>query len=769
MEASVMRFFADLHINVKAQWLYAAVAFLKSHGRAEKEDDLCQAVFEQFIHSDLSITYEPLAKVPTVALKAVIVKPMIFQNADDLSWFHGDEDEPQKSDSEQQLRNSGSRRLLKMKLSDGQNVVHAIEYGEKLTLDENTLPGTKILLKTRVLLRRGILLLNPGNCQVLGGDNGNSLNLAVLFAERVGIKHDVKRNCRVLPDVPSTLPLLVKSEEEKVTDPQKNTSKLSTISPFLVRVPRISNQLLHNPETDAQETIPKTLKKEIYDVERTAIVPPLQSIPSVIISPIESKESEKMDDAPRMNVQSNVQIKQLLPVQNSETRFALSAPAPLEDLPIPTGDLKLIPHEMVPPAKHRKTMPNDGAMVDRSISNFFAVSRQKDIRPPSKLSGENCAKPIDSVPVVPLWNQRSVAGMNKTVCTNLDEPLLNGERYRHPSNVPELRLAIAKDRQYVSTKSLRSGTYDQSISPTQRRRTSPTKELPGNDSTPSTESLRSRSIPEAGPRISRIRSHERLTLDFNQQQTPSTLQDDYNRDFSTTDHCAMISTQEMLNPSCTGPPLQDPDFISFMEESLSDDVNTDVGLRSPPRNDQRREVPSTAVVPFKRIRSDMLPRHPMSNVYRQMSKSPLARKSVMEKFIELKVVRMGEAFAQRKFWMLPKRLNVMGICHIKGELSAKHGLWLLEINVTDESVNSQTCEVDPQLLEKLLGFSVKHCERMSIAKNSRELSRCKERALEVMKSFQRLDLVLALEVHPQKDKLPLVLDVRTLAEAIEAC
>ncbi|KAK6022718.1 hypothetical protein OSTOST_11572, partial [Ostertagia ostertagi] len=284
-----------------------------------------------------------------------------IENADDLSWFHGEEPEgvdSQKSGSDQRLRSSG-RRLLKMKLSDGQNVVHAIEYGGKLSLDENTLPGTKILLTARVLLRRGILLLNPANCQVLGGDYGKPLDLALLFAERLGIKHDVKTNCRVPPDVPSAPPLLplVKSEDEKMAKSRNNTSNnnLTTISPFLVRVPRIPNQLLHNPETDAQKPN-VTVKKEIYDVERTAVVPPLQSMPSVTIIPTGSVEkSELTDNIPRCNVAPTVQKKLLLPMENHEARGGPSTTVPFEDLPIPTGNLKVIPHATKPSAKQNKT------------------------------------------------------------------------------------------------------------------------------------------------------------------------------------------------------------------------------------------------------------------------------------------------------------------------------------------------------------------------------------------------------------------------------
>ncbi|CAJ0594004.1 unnamed protein product [Cylicocyclus nassatus] len=110
-------------------------------------------------------------------------------------------------------------------------------------------------------------------------------------------------------------------------------------------------------------------------------------------------------------------------------------------------------------------------------------------------------------------------------------------------------------------------------------------------------------------------------------------------------------------------------------------------------------------------------------------------------------------------------MQTSGVCRIRGELSAKHGAWSLNVEITDESVESQHCVVANLLLENLLGFTVKQCEKLSREKNIRELSQCKERAMEVMKSFQRLDLVFSLEVHPEKAKLPAIVKVCSLYEA----
>ncbi|VDO32567.1 unnamed protein product [Haemonchus placei] len=686
---------------------------------------MCRAVFEQFLHSDLPVAYEPLAKVPSLALRAVIVKPMIFQpifyvlfvinttrscydqycecieNMDDLSWFHGEDDgtimsEP--SGSDQRIKSSGPRRLLKMKLSDGQNVVHAIEYGGNLTLDENALPGTKILLTARVLLRKGILLLNPANCQVLGGENGKPLNLALQFAERLGIKHDVKTNCRIVPDVPSALPLLMKSEEQKCKDTRKSSLNVSTISPFLVRIPRIPDQLLHNPETDAQKT-DITVKKEICDGERTAVVPPLRILPlSTMPQDEKVEEANQLDSSPRCNVTPPMRKRLLLPLQNSGVCSDSCPSGPLE------VNIKI----------HSKSDSRCGQE--------------------SKYTERSCHG--EAVPAQP------------------DEKL----------------------RQLAVVRRLRDGTPDHSLSQTKQARVSLLEKLRSSDITPPVESFRLRpttetrsDVPLGDPLAVQVRQEKTSSFPHKVITSSRHSRTDLDANFSTTDQVNTVSTQEMLNLPCGETiPLQDPDFLSSIEESFSKDTSTN-GHQSPVRSHFSTEPLPTAVVPYKRKRNDEPVGNTSSSVVSwPMSKSPQTQKSVMEKFTELKIVRVGEALSQRKFWMLPKRVNVMGFCHIKGELAAKHGSWLLNIDLTDESVDSQTCEVDSQLLEKLLGFSVKHCEKMNFLKNTHELSRCKERALEVMKSFQRLDLVLTLEIHPQKDKLPVVVDVRTLAEAFDA-
>jgi hypothetical protein len=71
-------------------------------------------------------------------------------------------------DATQQAGFIDGKRLLKLQLTDGHAIVSAMEMKPIPGLSTNTLIGTKILLKS-VPVQRGMLLLNAGNVEVLGG------------------------------------------------------------------------------------------------------------------------------------------------------------------------------------------------------------------------------------------------------------------------------------------------------------------------------------------------------------------------------------------------------------------------------------------------------------------------------------------------------------------------------------------------------------------------------------------------------------------------
>ena len=62
------------------------------------------------------------------------------------------------------------KRMLLLELTDGTQVIQAMEYMPINALHLDLLPGTKILIKGPVECRSGVILLRPNNVELLGGE-----------------------------------------------------------------------------------------------------------------------------------------------------------------------------------------------------------------------------------------------------------------------------------------------------------------------------------------------------------------------------------------------------------------------------------------------------------------------------------------------------------------------------------------------------------------------------------------------------------------------
>ncbi|KJH51607.1 hypothetical protein DICVIV_02240 [Dictyocaulus viviparus] len=540
MEEAVTKYLAEIHINVKLNWLRAVIMFAKSHGVAN-EVALCHAVFEQLLYSNLSDSYEPLTKVPVVAMKAVIVKQMIFQyceyveEGDGLSWFHGDEEDINQP---QQL--------------------------SPLALDENTIQGTKILLTERVLLRRGILLLNPSNCQVLNGDiEAVRLNNKLLFAERLGIKNNMK-------------------------------SQRSTISPYMIRVPRISNQLLHTSDTKAKNANDKLeVKAQINDSEKTAVVPPIQNnlTPTATVPPLYNDVPQGTLITELTYAPPVIQKKLLLPLQ----RDVKSKPQSdhTEDLPIFVTDPQLILYDgkKASSISHKKST---NSSRNKSIMEYFPVSRNQRMTEQTAEGKCSSSHSVHPVPTVPLSQQRLVVVVDKN-----DHVV--GTEFCERARIQNEVLPI----QHLATSSL--------------------------DTT-------------------NVSSHCNSSSNHN-----FTTKDGVgmNKEVLEEEEPVVITTQELINSSVpeSSSFQNNSDLMSFIESSLP--CRSNVEKSRPLVNPQwMDDVTSTAVIPYKRGR--------INNVSHQMSyRGSPYETSVMDRFHELRLVYVSQAFSHRKFWMLPKVVRVM--------------------------------------------------------------------------------------------------------------
>ncbi|KAK6730804.1 hypothetical protein RB195_007336 [Necator americanus] len=570
-------------------------------------------------------------------------------SANDLYWFDNDKESNGTSDepspaTHPSRKDGGKYCFLKMKLTDGQNVVHAIQYGGVQFLDEKAPSGTKILLISRVLLRRGILLLNSSNCQVLGGDFESVLHFRDCDGETL--------SNGVLRQLPSS-----KERLESKTDPRQPTqfpktiSNLSTNSHYPIRMQRIPNELLQNTHTE----VPLENEPEKLSIGRPAVVPSLQSVATTTahVHHIDSRKSHHGDSCEASLLDGTTyhrsleQLRQKIIPRNS-------CKSGKEDLSSSICDSIFIAEDSKS-SRYSSLRGNFNTTGNRSITDYFQVSR---------------------------------------------------------SNLKEI--TSAKNKRIGSSSIKSSGEQNCSVM-------LPNKIGPG--------------------AVKAMATHASSIMGINR---------------------------------CDGSTVHDDSYLISSIGDFSDDLYpTQKDLLS--RNITQRTQPSTAVVTYKRshlsegkVTGSNTTAGWISCNERLFHTSSFFRPSIMDKLMDFKITLLADVLAKRKFWMLPKVVNVMGVCSMRGDLTAKHGSWLLYVDIADESMDSQRCVVSSQLLERLLGFSVRQCEKFSRQNNTHELLLCKERAIEVMKNIQRLDLIFSMEVHSQKEKLPSLVKILSLYEALGA-
>lgn len=62
------------------------------------------------------------------------------------------------------------KRMLQAHLTDGTQMIKAVEFQPIPQLHLDLIPGTKMLIKGPVQCRRGVILLRPENVEILGGE-----------------------------------------------------------------------------------------------------------------------------------------------------------------------------------------------------------------------------------------------------------------------------------------------------------------------------------------------------------------------------------------------------------------------------------------------------------------------------------------------------------------------------------------------------------------------------------------------------------------------
>uniref|UniRef100_A0A1I7THN9 DUF1767 domain-containing protein n=1 Tax=Caenorhabditis tropicalis TaxID=1561998 RepID=A0A1I7THN9_9PELO len=140
---------------------------------------------------------------------------------------------------------------------------------------------------------------------------------------------------------------------------------------------------------------------------------------------------------------------------------------------------------------------------------------------------------------------------------------------------------------------------------------------------------------------------------------------------------------------------------------------------------------------------------------------------LFQRMANLQIVPLADALVNRKFWMMSKIVVVMPtICTQLHELKSDGIDWLLQISVTDTSAGNVTCRVATDLLNRIFGFTVQQCKNLFNLNQVEELRMKKIEAEKKLVGFKRLDLLIWIEVSPDSDKLPLIVDVKTISDAL---
>ncbi|XP_014674433.1 PREDICTED: uncharacterized protein LOC106814612 isoform X2 [Priapulus caudatus] len=176
------------HISVPPEWLDACVDFLhdehRIQGQAIPENNIRQLVLEQWLVTDLKDLKcgslpSGLCQMHTNTLTGShalqvesfmdVSKPAYSQlqqlcgKANENALI--DESKPTQTNWEPQ-----SGRMLMMDITDGVQLLKAMEYKPISALTPDLPPGTKVMVQGPLLVKLGTLLLKPENIRVLGGE-----------------------------------------------------------------------------------------------------------------------------------------------------------------------------------------------------------------------------------------------------------------------------------------------------------------------------------------------------------------------------------------------------------------------------------------------------------------------------------------------------------------------------------------------------------------------------------------------------------------------
>ncbi|XP_067674535.1 recQ-mediated genome instability protein 1-like [Haliotis asinina] len=173
-------------VSVPEDWLEACLEWIQEEnpGSDVNLESLKNQVYEQWLMSDLRelkmgcLPFELLEarKIEISGIfalqidSAVNVGSSFYSQGQKIKGTENPNAQVSAEDTRQPAWEPKPTRMIILNLTDGVSDVKGMEYKPVAALTPFITPGTKMLVKGRVLCRRGMLMLGPENVQILGGE-----------------------------------------------------------------------------------------------------------------------------------------------------------------------------------------------------------------------------------------------------------------------------------------------------------------------------------------------------------------------------------------------------------------------------------------------------------------------------------------------------------------------------------------------------------------------------------------------------------------------
>ncbi|KAJ9594135.1 hypothetical protein L9F63_014451, partial [Diploptera punctata] len=247
--AAIRRFLTNSSLHATPEWVEGCVEFFISNHQNDRfsHDDLKKFVLEQWKLADLTEMGQGCLP-PNLASITKTTLPGRY--AVQVEWMK-DVGQPayrQLQNLQKKVNNNAEigeklpeawepkpTRMLQLSLNDGKQTILGMEYKSISSLNEELLPGFKVLIIGPVECRRGVVLLQEHNLQIIGGEV-DSLLIPNATENVLARTLNLEQNAD---------PYRTQTEQTSSIQVPAQTTAVQNVQPALINnvVPRITNQV----------------------------------------------------------------------------------------------------------------------------------------------------------------------------------------------------------------------------------------------------------------------------------------------------------------------------------------------------------------------------------------------------------------------------------------------------------------------------------------------------------------------------------------------